>query len=82
MSISVNSRKKQSKKSFVELLEDLQTSNSEKVRYNAARVLGEMGDVNAVEPLINVLKMIKTVLYVYTQLVLWVSLAIVKQRCH
>ena len=56
MSISVNSRKKQSKKSFVELLEDLQTSNSEKVRYNAARVLGEMGDVNAVEPLINVLK--------------------------
>ena len=35
---------------------DLKNSNSEKVRYNAARILGEMGDFNAVEPLINVLK--------------------------
>ena len=51
MTISVNSRKKQAKKSFSELLSDLRTSNSEKVRYNAARVLGEMGDANAVEPL-------------------------------
>ena len=56
MTISVNSRKKQAKKSFDELLVDLRTSNSEKVRYNAARVLGEMGDANAVEPLIDVLK--------------------------
>ena len=56
MTISVNSRKKQAKKSFDELLNDLRTSNSEKVRYNAARVLGEMGDANAVEPLIDVLK--------------------------
>ena len=56
MTISVNSRKKQAKKSFDELLNDLRTSNSEKVRYNAARVLGEMGDSKAVEPLIDVLK--------------------------
>ena len=56
MTISVNSKKKQVKKSFDELLTDLRTSNSEKVRYNAARILGEMGDSNAVEPLINVLK--------------------------
>ena len=56
MTISVNSRKKQAKKSFDELLNDLRTSNSEKVRYNAARVLGEMGDANAVEPLIDILK--------------------------
>jgi HEAT repeat protein len=44
------------KKSFDELLTDLRTSNSEKVRYNAARILGEMGDSKAVEPLIDVLK--------------------------
>ena len=56
MTISVNSRKKQAKKSFDELLNDLRTSNSEKVRYNAARVLGEIGDSQAVEPLIDVLK--------------------------
>jgi len=56
MTISVNNRKKQAKKSFEELLTDLTTSNSEKVRYNAARVLGEMGDFAAVEPLIDVLK--------------------------
>ena len=56
MTISVNSKKKQVKKSFEELLTDLKTSNSEKVRYNAARILGEMGDSKAVEPLIEVLK--------------------------
>ena len=56
MTISVNSKKKQVKKSFEELLTDLKTSNSEKVRYNAARVLGEMGDSKAVEPLIDVLR--------------------------
>ena len=49
MTISVNSRKKQAKKSFDELLNDLRTSNSEKVRYNAARVLGEIGDSQAVD---------------------------------
>ena len=56
MTISVIGKKKQSKKSFDELLVDLKTSNSEKVRYNAARVLGEMGDSKAVEPLIDVLR--------------------------
>jgi hypothetical protein len=56
MTISVNSKKKQVKKTFDELLNDLTGSNSEKVRYNAARILGEMGDSKAVEPLIDVLK--------------------------
>ena len=56
MTLSINSRKKQPKKNFDELLNDLRTSNSEKVRYNAARILGEMGDSEAVEPLIDVLK--------------------------
>lgn len=56
MTISVNSRKKQIKKSFEDLIKELQTSNSEKVRYNAARVLGEMGDLRAVDQLIDVLK--------------------------
>lgn len=56
MTISVNSKKKQVKKTFDELLSDLKTSNSEKVRYNAARILGEMGDSRAVEPLIDVLR--------------------------
>ena len=56
MAISVSPKKKQIKKSFDELLVDLKTSNSEKVRYNAARMLGEMGDFQAVEPLIDVLK--------------------------
>ena len=56
MTITVNSKKKQVKKSFQELINDLMTSSSEKVRYNAARVLGEMGDSKAVEPLIDVLK--------------------------
>lgn len=59
MAITVNSKKKQVKKTFQELINDLMTSSSEKVRYNAARVLGEMGDSKAVEPLIDVLKMIK-----------------------
>ena len=44
MAITVNSKKKQAKKTFQELINDLMTSGSEKVRYNAARVLGEMGD--------------------------------------
>ena len=56
MTISVIGKKKQVKKSFEELLVDLTTSSSEKVRYNAARVLGEMGDSKAVEPLIDVLR--------------------------
>ena len=56
MVIKVNSKKKQVKKTFQELINDLMTSSSEKVRYNAARVLGEMGDSKAVEPLIDVLK--------------------------
>ena len=56
MNISVNGRKKQNKKSFEELIKELTTSNSEKIRYNAARVLGEMGDSGAVDPLIDVLK--------------------------
>lgn len=43
-------------KTFEQLVEELQTSPSEKVRYNAARVLGEMGDPCAVEPLIEALK--------------------------
>ena len=56
MAITVNSKKKQVKKTFQELINDLMSSSSEKVRYNAARVLGEMGDSKAVEPLIDVLK--------------------------
>lgn len=43
-------------KTFDQLLKELTGGNSEKVRYNAARVLGEMGDMRAVEPLIEVLK--------------------------
>ena len=50
MAITVNSKKKQVKKTFQELINDLMSSSSEKVRYNAARVLGEMGDSKAVEP--------------------------------
>ena len=49
-------KKAKKAKTFDDLLVDLKTSNSEKIRYNAARVLGEMGDLNAVEPLIEVLK--------------------------
>ncbi len=56
MTISVNNRKKQAKNLFDELIKDLQTSNSEKVRYNAARILGEMGDFQRCSPLIDVLK--------------------------
>ncbi|MFN8614611.1 MAG: HEAT repeat domain-containing protein [Vampirovibrionales bacterium] len=43
-------------KTFDHLLNDLKAGNSEKVRYNAARVLGEMGNMDAVLPLIDVLK--------------------------
>lgn len=43
-------------KAFKDLVRDLQNSPSEKVRYNAARMLGEMGDPDAVEPLIVALK--------------------------
>ena len=56
MTISVNNRKKSAEKTFDELVHDLKHSNSEKVRYNAARILGEKGDFKAVEPLIEVLK--------------------------
>ena len=38
MAITVNSKKKQVKKTFQELINDLMSSSSEKVRYNAARV--------------------------------------------
>lgn len=78
MAITVNSKKKQVKKTFQELINDLMTSSSEKVRYNAARVLGEMGDSKAVEPLIDVLKMIKMVLFVYMPLVHWANWVILK----
>lgn len=53
---STTSKKVAVQKSFDELLEELMNSPSEKVRYNAARVLGEMGEAEAVEPLIDVLK--------------------------
>ncbi len=56
MGVKLSSRKKRSEKTFDELIYELRNSNSEKVRYNAARVLGELGDSRAVEPLINVLK--------------------------
>lgn len=47
---------KSKNKAFKDLVRDLQNSPSEKVRYNAARMLGEMGDPDAVEPLIVALK--------------------------
>ena len=56
MSIKVNNRKKQNEKTFDELIHELQYSNSEKVRYNAARMLGELGDLRSVDTLIDVLK--------------------------
>lgn len=56
MNINTNKKVKQVEKTFEELIYDLQNSPSEKVRYNAARMLGELGDSRAVEPLINVLK--------------------------
>lgn len=49
-------KKSPATKTFETLLEELLNSPSEKVRYNAARVLGEMGDMTAVEPLIEVLR--------------------------
>ncbi|MDH4378330.1 MAG: HEAT repeat domain-containing protein [Vampirovibrionales bacterium] len=49
-------KKEKKTKTFEQLLGDLKAGNSEKVRYNAARVLGEMGNMEAVEPLIDVLK--------------------------
>ncbi len=56
MTIQTSTKKIEATKTFEELLEELMNSPSEKIRYNAARVLGEMGDANAVEPLIDVLK--------------------------
>jgi len=44
------------KKTFDDLLLDLMNSPSEKIRYNAARMLGELGDLTAVSHLIEVLK--------------------------
>ena len=61
MAITVNGKKKQVKKTFQELINDLMTSSSEKVRYNAARVLGEMGDSTKMVP------------FVYMPLVHWAS---------
>ena len=43
-------------KSYEQLVEDLKNGATEKIRYNAARDLGEMGDPAAVEPLIEALK--------------------------
>lgn len=51
------SRKKvSSAKTYDQLVDDLKQSPSEKVRYNAARMLGESGDFRAVDPLIDALK--------------------------
>ncbi len=61
MTIKSINRKKKNEKTFDELVFDLKNSNSEKVRYNAARVLGELGNAEAVEPLIEALKLTKTV---------------------
>ncbi len=52
---STTSKKTKAEKSFETLLDELVHSPSEKVRYNAARMLGELGDPAAVEPLIEVL---------------------------
>jgi HEAT repeat protein len=56
MASTTSTKKTTAQKTFDELLDELMNSPSEKVRYNAARVLGEMGDPAAVEPLIDVLK--------------------------
>jgi HEAT repeat protein len=56
MASTTSTKKEKAAKSFDELLDELHNSPSEKVRYNAARMLGEMGDSAAVEPLIDVLK--------------------------
>lgn len=55
-STAKSAKKSKGEKSFDQLIQELTTSSSEKIRYNAARVLGEMGDLNAVETLIDVLK--------------------------
>jgi len=55
MTVKMTGKKKKTEKTFDELIHDLQHSNSEKVRYNAARMLGELGDSRAVDPLIDVL---------------------------
>ncbi|MCA9799397.1 MAG: HEAT repeat domain-containing protein [Cyanobacteria bacterium HKST-UBA06] len=47
--------KKKAEKTLGQLIDDLKNSPSEKVRYNAARMLGEMDDPDAVEPLIDAL---------------------------
>jgi len=52
---STTSKKTKAEKTFKHLLDDLKSSPSEKIRYNAARMLGEQGDPDAVEPLIDVL---------------------------
>lgn len=49
---TVTKKKTNAKKTFDQLIDDLKNSPSEKVRYNAARMLGELGDFDAVEPLI------------------------------
>ncbi len=56
MATKTSAKKSQATKTFDQLIEELMNSPSEKVRYNAARMLGEMGDMAAVEPLIDVLK--------------------------
>lgn len=56
MGVNLNKKQQQVEKSFEELINELQNSPSEKVRYNAARMLGELGDSRAVEPLIEVLQ--------------------------
>lgn len=56
MTIKANTKTSKKAKTFDQLLKELTGGNSEKVRYNAARVLGEMGDLRAVEPLIDVLQ--------------------------
>jgi HEAT repeat protein len=56
MASTTGTKKEKATKTFDELLDELRNSPSEKTRYNAARMLGEMGDLAAVEPLIDVLK--------------------------
>lgn len=56
MATTTTTKKVAAQKTFEELLDELMNSPSEKIRYNAARILGEMGDSAAVDPLIDVLK--------------------------
>jgi HEAT repeat protein len=49
-------KKTVAKKNMEQLVEELKNSPSEKVRYNAARMLGEMGDPAAVDALIESLR--------------------------